>query len=153
MLNNHWSVEGRLSRIKSDGYIDRGSSDLKSYYVSGGYLSKNTLVRLNIFSGHEITYQSWYGVPEVKLNNDSIGIANFISNNYLDEQDAANLLNSGRSYNFYTYDKQVDDYKQDHYQLLFAQQISTSLTFNFASHFTKGKGFYEEYKKQQYFSD
>lgn len=150
LLNNHWSVEGRLSRIKSDGYIDRASSDLKSYYLSGGYLSKKTLLRLNIFSGHEITYQSWNGVPEERINNDSVGMADYIANN-LDDEDASNLLNSGRTYNYYTYDNQVDDYKQDHYQLLFAQQISNSLNLNLALHYTKGKGFYEEYKKQQLF--
>ena len=149
LLKDHWSVEGRLSRIKSDGFIDRGSADLKSYYVSAGYLSKKTLVRATIFSGHEITYQSWYGVPEVRLNNDIAGMVNFINNNYLDAEEATNLLNSGRSYNFYTYDKQVDDYQQDYYQLLFAQQISNSVTLNLATHLTIGKGFYEEYKKQQ----
>ncbi len=147
LLKDHWSVDARLSRIKSAGYIDRGSSDLKSFYISGGYLSKKTLVRANIFSGHEITYQSWYGVPEVRVNNDSLGMIDFINNNYWNAVDAAHLLNSGRNYNFYTYNKQVDDYSQDYFQLLFAQQLSESLSLNLASHYTKGKGFYEEYKK------
>ncbi len=147
LLNQHWCVEGRLSRIKSDGYIDRASSDLKSYYVSGGYLSKKTLVKANIFSGHEVTYQSWYGVPQVRVNNDSAGIIDFINNNNLDDEDAANLLNSQRNYNYYTYENQVDNYQQDHYQLLFSHEISDAISLHLAAHYTKGKGYFEEYKK------
>ena len=153
LLNNNFAFEGRLSRIKSDGYVDRGASDLKSYYFSGGYYGKKTLVRFNMFSGNEITYQSWNGVPESRIKNDVAGMQNFIINNGLDEEDAANLLNSGRTYNYYTYDNQVDDYQQDYYQLLTSTSITSNWIASLNFHYTKGKGFYEEYKKGQSLED
>jgi iron complex outermembrane recepter protein len=153
LINNRWFVDTRLSRIKSNGYVDRGSSNLKSFYVSGGFINNNTLVKAIIFSGKEITYQSWNGIPEARLKNDAQGIKDFIGRNYLDEEDANNLLTSGRTYNYYLYPNQVDDYQQDNYQLHISQKINSHLTFNNAWHLTKGKGFYEEYKKYQSFGD
>ncbi len=153
LLKDHWFMEGRLSKITSDGYIDRATSDLKSFYVSTGYVGKNTIVRCNIFSGKEITYQSWNGVPEARLNNDEAGMLLYIDRNYLSEADAANLLTSGRTYNSFTYENQVDDYQQDHFQLLISHQFNPNLLFNAALHYTKGKGFYEEYKAGQELSD
>ncbi|HQF28245.1 MAG TPA: TonB-dependent receptor [Bacteroidia bacterium] len=153
LLKNNFAFEGRLSRIKSDGYVDRGASDLKSYYFSGGYYGKKTLIRFNMFSGKEITYQSWYGVPESRIKNDVTGMQNYIINNGLDEEDAANLLNSGRTYNYYTYDNQVDDYQQDYYQLLTSTSLSTNWIASLNFHYTKGKGIYEEFKKGQSLQD
>lgn len=153
LLNNHFAFEGRLSKISSDGYIDRGTSDLKSFYLSGGYSDKNNLIRLNIFSGHEVTYQSWNGVPESRYNGDVQGMQEYISRNYLGESDAQNLLQSGRTYNSFTYDNQVDDYTQDHYQLHYARNLPGSLLLTVALHLTHGKGFYEEYKNDESLSD
>lgn len=153
LLNNNFAFEGRLSRIKSDGYVDRGASDLKSYYFSGGYYGKKTLVRLNLFSGKEITYQSWYGVPESRIKNDLLGMQNYINNNGLDEEEATNLLHSGRTYNYYTYNNQVDDYQQDYYQLLTSTALNKNWVASLNFHYTKGKGFYEEYKKGQSLQD
>jgi iron complex outermembrane receptor protein len=152
-LKNNFSLEGRLSKLNSDGYVDRAHSDLKSFYLSGGYSDKKTLVRLNVFSGKEITYQSWYGVPEARFKNDIQGVRDYIDRNYLEEDDAANLLNSGRTYNYYTYDNQVDDYGQDHYQLHLGHALSDNISMNFALHYTRGKGFYEEYEKDETLSD
>jgi iron complex outermembrane receptor protein len=150
LINNHFSFDGRLSRIKSDGFVDRASSDLKSYFLSGAYQGKNDLLRLNVFAGSETTYQAWNGIPESRLNGDVEGMNAYIARNYLSEEDAANLLNSGsRTYNSFTYKNQTDNYWQNHYQLLYARQFSDKFSFNGALHYTDGRGYYEEYKNDQ----
>jgi len=121
LINNHWSFEGRLSQITSDGYVDRASSQLRSYYLSGAYMDEKTLVRANLFSGHEITYQSWGGLP-------------------------VNYIDTNRTWNPYTYENEVDNYRQTHAQLHWNQQIAKNITSNFSLHYTKGAGFYEQYR-------
>ena len=74
LLNNKWSFESRLSKIASDGYIDRAESDLQSYFLSGGYYGKKTIVKALVFGGKEVTYQSWWGTPQAVLENDDTGI-------------------------------------------------------------------------------
>ena len=128
LLNNQFTFDGRLSRIQSDGYIDRASSKLKSYFLSGAWYGANTLIRANVFSGHEKTYQAWNGVPEWELANN-------------------------RTYNAYTYADQTDNYTQDHYQLLYAHSFSPKLSLSGAFHYTYGRGYYEEYKADQDFAD
>ena len=122
VINNKFSFDGRLSRINSDGYIDRASSKLKSYFLSAAYYGKNSLLRANVFSGTEKTYQAWNGVPE-------------------------SLLESNRTYNGFTYDDQTDNYTQDHYQLLYSHSFSPKVSANAALHYTKGRGYYEEFKE------
>lgn len=146
-INNHFFFDGRLSRITSDGYIDRGSSDLKSFYLSGGYYDQNNLLRVNVFSGKEITYQSWNGTPESRVNGNRQEMLDFSIRNGLSEDETDNLLNSGRTYNFYTYDNQVDDYQQDHYQMLYSRNLPKRWVANVALHATKGRGYYEEYRE------
>lgn len=146
LINNRFSFDGRLSRISSDGYVDRGASLLKSFFVSGAYHGNKDLLRLNVFSGAEKTYQSWNGIPESRLTNDVAGMNAYIERNSLSPADAENLLNSGRRYNSFTYDNQTDNYWQDHYQLIYARQLSEKFTFNGALHYTKGEGYYEEYR-------
>ncbi|MEO5569847.1 MAG: TonB-dependent receptor [Bacteroidia bacterium] len=153
LLNNHWTFDARLSKINSDGYVDRGTSDLKSIYISEGYYGKKSIIRLNIFSGKETTYQSWFGTPESRINNDVQGMNDYVQRNYLDAEDSLNLLTSGRTYNYYTYKNQVDDYQQDNYQLHYSLALNDNITFNTSLHYTKGKGYYEEYKKQDYFAN
>ncbi len=153
LLNNKFSIDGRLSKITSDGYIDRAESDLTSYYLSAGYYGKNSMLKFNIFSGHEVTYQSWYGTPESRVNNNKQGMLDYIARNGLDAEDAKNLLTAGKTYNFYTYDNQVDDYTQTHYQLLYAWDINSTIILNTALHYTKGKGYYEQYKKEEDLDD
>jgi iron complex outermembrane receptor protein len=128
LLKNRFTIDGRLSRISSDGYVDRASSNLKSFYLSGAYFGKKSFVRLNVFSGKEITYQAWEGVPE-------------------------NLLKSNRTFNLYTYENQTDNYRQDHYQLLSSHILSSDWTFNFNLHFTHGEGYYEQFKEADKFSN
>ena len=146
LLNEKFAFQGRMSRINSDGFIDRGSADLKSYAICGAYYGKQSMVRFNHFSGKEITYQSWNGVPQSRYQNDQQGMQDFIGRNGLNEVDANNLLTSGQTYNYYTYKNQVDDYKQNHYQLLLSQELSKSWILNATAHYTKGSGYFEEYK-------
>jgi iron complex outermembrane receptor protein len=148
-----FSFEGRLSKITSDGYIDRGTSDLKSFYLSGGYYTNNSSLRLIIFSGAEKTYQAWDGDPEPRLNNDVSGMEGFISRNGYNSPDSANLLNSNsRTYNYFTYQNQTDNYQQNYYQLLWNKAINRYWSLNAALHYTKGFGYYEEYQAQQSYS-
>jgi iron complex outermembrane receptor protein len=124
LINNKFSFDGRLSRIKSDGYMDRGSSMLKSYFLSAAYYGKKDLLRANVFSGSEKTYQAWNGIPQ-------------------------NLLKTNRTFNSFTYNDQTDNYVQDHYQLLYSHTFSSVLSANTALHYTKGRGYYEEFKEDQ----
>ncbi len=150
LINDKWSFDGRLSRIKSDGFIDRAASNLKSYFLSGAYHGKTDLLRINVFSGSEKTYQAWNGIPESRLNGDVAGMNDYISRNALNQADAANLLSAGsRTYNSFRYKDQTDNYWQDHYQLLYAKKINEKFSFNGALHYTAGRGYYEEFKEAQ----
>jgi iron complex outermembrane receptor protein len=147
LINNMWSFDGRLSRIKSDGFIDRAASDLQSYFLSGAYHGKRDLLRVNVFAGTEKTYQAWNGVPESRLNGNTAEMQAYIDRNYLSESDAQHLLNSNsRTYNSFTYRDQNDNYKQAHYQAIYARQLNDQVSFNAALHYTDGKGYFEEYK-------
>ncbi len=147
LLNDRFTVDARLSRVSSDGFVDRASSDLKSFHLSGAYFGKNSYFRANVFSGKEITYQAWNGVPEVKLRNDREGIRQYIEWNGLNERDADNLLNANpRTYNAYWYDNETDNYQQDQYQLLSSHTLTPNLTLNVNAFYVRGKGYYEQYK-------
>jgi iron complex outermembrane recepter protein len=135
LLGNHFTLDARLSGISSDGYIDRASSALSSYFISAGWYGAKTMLKLNLISGKEKTYQAWDGVPGY-------------------------LLTSHRSYNGlgkYTdeygneqyYENQTDNYQQDHYRLHFRRDITRDINLNAAIHFTQGEGYYEEYKEDQ----
>jgi iron complex outermembrane receptor protein len=147
-LINNWSFDGRLSSITSDGYIDRATSDLSSYFLQGGYYGEKTIVKAITFSGRETTYQSWYGTPQAKLENDEQGILRSIENNWFGSTDSANLVESGRTYNYYTYDNEVDNYGQDHYQLHFTHEFNSKLNANASLHYTRGQGYYEQFRNQ-----
>ena len=146
LIKNKWTFDGRLSGIQSDGYIDRAFADLKSYYFSAGYNGKKTTVKAITFAGKEITSQAWWGTPEARLMDDVEGM-NFVAdmNGYSDEQ-RDNLLTSGRTFNYYLYENEVDNYAQDHYQLHFSQAVSEKVTAYGALHYTYGRGFYEQYR-------
>lgn len=122
LINNRWSVDARLSQITSDGFIDRASSDMRSYFLSGGYFGENHVFKLNIFSGSQQTYQAWEGVPEA-------------------------LLETNRTFNPYTYDNQVDNYTQDHYQFIYTGNINTNWKANGALHYTYGRGYFEQFRE------
>lgn len=136
LMKNGWSFEGRLSKIMSDGYIDRADSDLNSFYLSGSKRGERSLLKADIFSGKEITYQSWYGVEESVLES---------GNRTFNE---AGTEKSGSPYQ-----NQVDNYRQDYYQLHYSYRLQDNWTFNTSLHYTKGVGYYEEYKADEDLSD
>jgi len=127
-LGDHFEIAGRLSKISSDGYVDRATSDLKSYFLQASYIDDNTLIKALAFGGFEETYQSWYGVD-------------------------AETLKTDRTFNYYTYDNQVDHYNQDHFQLIWSENYSERWSSNIALHYTWGRGYYEQYEEDQDFED
>ncbi len=138
LLRGHVEVSGRLSRISSDGYIDRASSDLDSYFLQGAYKDENTLIKAILFGGHEITYQSWFGIDRATLESDrTFNPAGF----YIDENN-----------NTQFYDKEEDNYKQDHAQLLWNEKLNDNWSTNVAFHYTKGRGYFEQFKEEDDFS-
>lgn len=154
LLNDKFTFDARLSRISSDGFVDRASSDLKSYYLSGAYFAKNSYVRVNVFSGKEKTYQAWNGVPEAKWRDDQEGILSYIGRNWLNERDAENLINSDpRKYNAYWYENETDNYQQDHYQILSSHNLNRQLTLNLNAFYVRGRGYYEQYREDNRLSN
>jgi iron complex outermembrane receptor protein len=158
LLNNHFTLDARLSRVSSDGFIDRGSSKLQSYYLSGAWLGERSSIRLNVFSGREKTYQAWNGIPESKLfyNPDSLltHYYNNLGSLYFTTADSANLFGSNpRRYNGYLYPNQTDNYRQDHYQLFLNHRLKNGLALSSAFFLTHGEGYYEEYKYNQKYSN
>lgn len=122
-INNKLSISGRLSKITSDGYIDNAWVDLKSFFITADYESKAGTFTANIFSGKEITFQAWNGVPE------------------------GEVLEGNRTFNELAgYDNEVDNYQQDHYQLLYNANINQYWTTNVALHYTKGRGYFEQFR-------
>lgn len=129
---------GRVSKIKSDGYIDRAFSDLGSVYLSASFFNENTMIKAIAFGGHEITYQAWYGIDaETLKTNRKYNPAGEITN---EDGDVIGF-----------YDNQVDDYKQDHYQLHINHHFDNEWVANLAFHYTYGRGFYEQYKNDRDF--
>jgi iron complex outermembrane receptor protein len=149
LLAGKFTVDARLSSITSNGFIDRASSDLKSFFVSGAYYGKRATLRANVFSGKEQTYQAWNGVPEARLRGDMKGMQAYIARNYLSSADSLHLLNSNsRTYNPYTYDNQTDNYQQDHYQLFYSYDLGAGWNAQAALHYTYGRGYFEEFRAQ-----
>tara|TARA_B110000495_G_scaffold200837_1_gene216882 strand:- start:688 stop:2886 length:2199 start_codon:yes stop_codon:yes gene_type:complete len=128
MLNNKFTFDGRLSRISSDGYIDRATSDLKSLYLQGAYFGKKSVLKAIVFSGQERTYQAWNGVPK----------------KYLD---------TNRTFNSYTYENEVDNYNQTNYQLHYNEQLNSKTNIHLATHYTHGEGYFESEKLNQNLAD
>jgi iron complex outermembrane receptor protein len=135
LLNNKFTIDGRLSSIMSDGFIDRANSNLKSFYISSTYWGEKSSLRLNVFSGKEKTYQTWYGVPQ-------------------------ELISTNRTFNpagtekaDAPYENQTDNYSQTHYQLFYNKNIMGNWKWNTALYLTTGKGYYEEFKAGVNFSD
>ncbi len=139
LIDGKFTVDARLSKVTSDGYIDRASSDLKSFFISAGYLRENTILKLNVFSGFEETYQAWYGLPSDMLETDRKYNS---AGEYTDE-------NGQTRY----YENQVDHYQQDHYQLHFSHKFTPNLYLNTAVHYTYGRGYYESYKGNRKLKD
>ncbi|MEP7141986.1 MAG: TonB-dependent receptor plug domain-containing protein [Ferruginibacter sp.] len=151
IIGKHFTLDARLSKITSNGYVDRAASDLKSYYFSTAWLDKNNSLRLNIFSGKEKTYQAWNGIPEAKLNGDEAALLTHYHNNlgsiYFTPADSVNLFTAGnRTYNQALYKNETDNYTQNHYQLFYNHQFNSYWKGNVAVFLTKGAGYYEQFK-------
>lgn len=138
LLNNNFAISGRLSQINSDGYIDRATSDLKSYFLQGAYVDENTLIKAVIFGGQEVTYQAWNGIDAITLENDRTFNP---SGQYTDADGNTRF-----------YDNEVDNYKQDHYQLHWNEKINNNWSANLGLNYTYGRGYFEQYKEDEDFS-
>ncbi|SFQ19640.1 iron complex outermembrane recepter protein [Hymenobacter arizonensis] len=152
LLGGHFTIDGRLSRIATDGYMNRASSDLKSYYLAAGYQAKNTLLKFITFSGREKTYQAWNGVPEPAITGNRALLQTYVDNGELTAPDAARVLQEGRRYSYYTYDNQTDNYQQNHYQLHLSQGLGENWNLGAALHLTRGFGYYESFRARRRFS-
>ena len=139
LLNERFEIAGRLSQIKSDGYIDRATSDLKSYFLQAAYKNNNTLIKAVVFGGHEVTYQAWYGIDAETLEDDRT--FNF-AGLYFDDEG-----------NMQFYDNEVDNYAQDHYQLHWNQRLNNQWSTNLGLNYTYGSGYFEQYKEDEDFAD
>ena len=138
LLANNWAFDGRLSKITSDGYVDRAFSDLSSYYLSGGYYGKNTVIQAITFSGKETTYQAWNGVPSCMLESNRT----FNPSGMYFDQDSIMQF----------YDNETDNYQQDHYQLHITRRINPVWVANASLHYTYGRGYYEQFRENERFS-
>ncbi|MBC5837964.1 TonB-dependent receptor [Flavobacterium muglaense] len=139
LLNDHFELAGRLSVLKSDGYVDRASSDMKSYFLQGTYVGKSTLIKALVFGGKEKTYQSWNGLEDLDVlkNDRTFNTAGM----YTDEFGNTKF-----------YDNETDNYQQDHFQLHWNEKVSAAWSTNLAVFYSKGKGYYENYKENAKFS-
>ncbi|HEX9979965.1 MAG TPA: TonB-dependent receptor [Flavobacterium sp.] len=139
LLNEHFEISGRLSVLHSDGYIDRATSDLKSYFLQGTYIGKSTMIKALVFGGKERTYQAWNGIDaETLATNPTFNFSGM----YTDENGNTRF-----------YENEVDDYSQDHFQLHWNEQFSDNWNTNLAFHYTIGKGYYENYKEDADFGE
>lgn len=140
LIKDRWSFDARISSINSDGYLRRATSDLNSYYISGGYYGDKTIIKGIMFGGHEETYQAWYGVDQETMELDR-------RFNY----SGAIYDDNGNITDFY--DREVDDYRQDHYQLHLSQQLSAYWNGNISLHYTYGRGYFEQYRQDEDFKN
>ncbi len=139
LLNNQFELSGRLSRITSNGYVDRASSNLKSYFLQGNFINKKTTIKALVFGGTEKTYQSWNGIDAETLEK---------NRTYNSAGQYTDVFGNTRFY-----DNETDNYQQDHFQLHWNQQINQYWNTNLAIHYTKGKGYFENYKENARFID
>jgi iron complex outermembrane receptor protein len=140
LLNNHFTLDARASAIQSNGYIDRARSSLQSYYVAGGYYGKKAVLKFINFSGWEKTYQAWNLVPEDSIRN----------GNRTYNEIGAYIGTDGK---MHYYPNETDNYTQNNSQLHFIYKAGPRLSFNVTGHYTKGKGYYEQYKQGEYLAD
>jgi iron complex outermembrane receptor protein len=139
LIDNHFTFDARASRINSDGYIDRAFSKMNSYYFSAGYYGKKTVLKAIAFSGNEKTYQAWYYVDQ-----DSLKKGNRTDN------PAGMYVDANGKVKYYN--NETDNYKQNNYQLHLIHSFGNKLTANITGHYTKGKGYYEQFKQGELLS-
>ena len=136
LIGEHWGIQGRLSNIGSKGYLDRASTKLNSYFLQAGYFGENTMVKFITFNGVEETYHAWNYTS--KYEQSLYGRTYNSCGEYYDAEG-----------NTRYYDNQTDNYHQQNYQLIWNQRLTQELNLNAALHYTRGDGYYEEYKRKR----
>jgi len=134
-LLGRWAFSGRASAIESDGYIDRASASLRSMHLSGAYVGDKYTIQAHALLGREITYQAWNGVP-----------AQYVNDPVLRTFNSAGAERSGEPYN-----NEIDNYTQNHYLLHYKYAISPLWLLQLNGHYTRGYGYFEQYKADQRF--
>jgi len=142
LINGKFSFDARYSRLKSDGFVDRAFSDHESFFVSGTYYTEKSMLKFNIMDGEEKTGISWWGNPGIHNEKEPKARTYNPAGEYTDEAG-----------NVHYYDNQTDNYKQTHYQLFYSQELASNLNMNAALHYTKGKGYYEQYKEDETYAE
>ena len=132
LLRDRWTIDARLSHIGSNGYRDRASSKLYSYFLQAAWFNTTTSVRFITFGGKEETYHAWDGISRDQLETDRTYNPN------------GEIKRNGKVVGFYN--DQKDIYKQVNYQLLAEHRFSPELKLNAGLHYTSGYGYYQEYK-------
>ena len=141
IIDGRWGFQGRLSNIGSKGYLDRASAKLNSYFLQAGYFGENTSVKFITFNGQEETYHAWNYTSKYEQSL------------YGRTYNSCGLMYTDADGNMHYYDNQTDNYHQQHYQLLWNQLFSRTLSMNVALHYTKGEGYYEQYKNDYGYDD
>lgn len=136
LMNDKYSIDMRYSLLGTDGYIQRAKAHMNSFYASLSSVSENSSLRFNVFLGKENTYQAWDGVPVQYIKIDSLRNYNVQGTDYFQKYPA--------------YDNQIDNYTQNHYQLFYNKKLSDKLLVNLAAHYTRGYGYYEQYKVDEF---
>jgi iron complex outermembrane receptor protein len=140
LLSGHWGLQGRLSHIGSHGYLERAHTQLYSYFAQAGYFSDNTIVKFLTFNGSEETYHAWNYAS--KYEQSLYGRRYNSCGEYYDEEG-----------NTHYYKNQTDNYHQQNYQLIWDQYLTNYWSLSTALHYTKGHGYYEEYKVNKNYVD
>lgn len=149
-LKNNWGYQVRGSLIESQGFIDRASSDLKSANVIVAKYWEKSSLKANVLFGSERTYQAWYGIPEPKFEGNLAETNRYINQLGISGSDLDNLTRSNsKTYNIYTFENEVDNYNQNHYQLFYDYEINSKWKLNSAGYITTGNGYYEQYKADE----
>lgn len=147
ILNDRWGIQGRISRVNSEGFIDRASSELRSMFLTGYYKKGRSSLKMVVMQGFEETYQAWWGVPEPKFKGNGEELGRYIEQLAISGSYLENLQQSdGRTYNYYTYENEVDHYNQDHYQLFHQMDLRKRMKWRNAAHYTRGKGYFEQFQ-------
>jgi iron complex outermembrane recepter protein len=153
LINDQFAADLRLSHIGTKGYIDRSGSELLGYFASLGYYGKNNNLKFISFSGNEVTRLSYNGISGAALSGNKDSLQRFYDLNayyYPTQKDSLNLFNAGRTYNSFLYENEKDRYIQSHYQLHYAHRWE-NFRLNVSAHYTKGAGYFEQYKNDQSF--
>jgi len=137
LLPSNWSFSGRASSINSDGFIDRGSANLRSLHLSAAYLGESQTFQAHLLSGHERTYQAWNGTPV----------------QFIDDKELRTYNTAGAERPVAPYEDEVDDYGQQHLLLHYKRVLGPQLILQLNGHYTKGAGYFEQYKANESYSD